>query len=125
MTTTGSLFASVLEELRIPYDFVDADEVVLSVLFSHTLPPHYIINNILGVNTEVDTKLCADKAYTYDLLEQVVAMPSTKSYLDPAGRYQEYKKFASQEEIILDIKNNFELPVIVKKKYGLYGFGSV
>ena len=50
-------------------------------------------------------------------------MPSTKSYLDPAGRYQEYKKFASREEIILDIKNNFELPVIVKKNTGSMGSG--
>ena len=123
MTTTGSIITTVLEKLKIEYHFVDNSEVVLAVTLAEGFPPHYIIYNILGINSESDTKLCADKAYTYELLSKCIEMPKTQSYLDPNGRYREYRQFSSQEKIVQDIKKNFQLPLIVKKNTGSMGSG--
>jgi len=124
MTTTGRIITEVLSNLGFIATFVDDDQVVLKINKPHSQKSHYVINNILGVNSESDTKLCADKSYTYNLLKRSVAMPFTKSYLDPSGsRYPEYLQFTSQEKVLEDIKKTFSLPIVVKKNTGSMGSG--
>lgn len=120
MTTTGTVLKDVLSELDIPYELVDEDRVVFA-LQTQAGKPHFIINNILGINSESDVKLCADKAYTHDILSDVVRMPKTKKYLDPEGPYSAYAQFSSLEAIYDNISSEFELPCVVKKNSGSLG----
>ena len=122
MTTSGKVLAAVATELGISHTCVDPDKVVFALQTPSGV--RYCINNSLGLNSEVDEKLCADKAYTYDVLHGVVSMPPTKKYLDPDGPYPEYAQFASVEEIVSDIVEQFEVPhnpVVLKKNSGSLG----
>ncbi|NCN51055.1 MAG: hypothetical protein GW762_01530 [Candidatus Pacebacteria bacterium] len=124
MTKTGTILSQVLDALKIPYSLVDADESVIAFKPPGTTTVRYVINTIMGVNSESDTRLCSDKAYTYDLIKDVVAMPETRRYLDPDGRYPDYHAFESQAEIIADIRQTFrEMPLIIKKNRGSMGNG--
>lgn len=119
MTSSGIVLQEVLDSLSIQYEFVDAEKV----LFKIALPNdryHYIINNILGLNSESDVKLCADKAYTYQLLSDVVKMPKTFSFLDPNGPYGEFSHF-DLAGIFSTVKEKFEYPVVIKKNAGSLG----
>lgn len=101
------------------YEFVDEE----NVLFKIALPNgsyHYIINNILGLNSESDVKLCADKAYTYQLLSDVVKMPKTLAFLDPNGPYGASAR-CDIPGIFSTISKKFEFPVVIKKNAGSLG----
>lgn len=119
MTTSGTVLAQALQESNIRYSHVDADEVVFAIQLGGR--QHFVVNNILGLNSESDVKICSDKAYTYDLLNDVVAMPHTKKYLDPEGPYASYAEFENLDDIRADIVENFEFPLIIKRNSGSLG----
>lgn len=121
MTSTGTLITTVLDELEVPYHFVDSEEVVIAIPSVREGQTYFIINTILGVNSESDTKLCLDKAYTYDVLHTVVRMPKTTKYLDPEGPYEAYRKHSTYQEVITAIQSSHSLPIIVKKNAGSLG----
>lgn len=119
MTTSGTVLSEVLQELDIQYSYIDTDEVVFAIELGDKT--HFIINNILGLNSESDVKICSDKAYTFDVLRDVVSMPHTKKYLDPDGPYARYAEFEHLDAILADTAENFVFPFIVKKNSGSLG----
>lgn len=121
MNSLGTVLVSVLTELQIPYKILDREEVVFALDLGRK-KPHYIVNTIMGVNSEFGTKICQDKWYTYQVLKNVVAMPVTYGYLDPAGRYGDIAEFGSIPEIVADIKEKFTAPLIIKANQGSFGY---
>lgn len=77
---------------------------------------HLCIANNLGLNDEVVEKICRDKAYTHDLLDDFIKMPNSSSYLDSQSPelYLSFTKFKSHQEIVDDIIKNNRLPLVLK-----------
>lgn len=68
-------------------------------------------------------QLFKDKDYVYHLFKNKVNLPKTLSFLSPYchERYQQYLIFKNIELMVEEIKNNFSLPVIIKKNAGSGG----
>lgn len=84
---------------------------------------HIMIDKCMGLNNESVAKICKDKFYHYSVLSPVVSMPKTMSFVDPdpAGPYVRFSAYTHINEIVPVIRNNFELPVIVKRNSGSTG----
>ncbi|MBD3250764.1 MAG: hypothetical protein GF381_04335 [Candidatus Pacebacteria bacterium] len=119
MSIATSLLTQVADELAIPYSLVGNN--CSFVRLELPLHDHYLINTHLGLVSDADQRIARDKAYHYQLLKDVVAMPVTRSYLDPATRYQQDLKFDSVDKIVADIQSNLTLPLIIKKNRGQEG----
>src|SRR5688572_25443975 len=116
MITATTLITQAARELGVSYEFIDDAEAFLYLQFGQKR--HYIINNTLGLISNVDQKIARDKNYQYLLLKDVIDLPRTKSYLDWSSKYGEFAKFKSIETIAADILNEFSLPVIIKRNQG-------
>ncbi len=108
-------------ELGIPYSQIGSNEAMLSLLFG--TETHMMLNNAFGLNTDAQMKISVDKYYLYELLFPSVLMPLTRSYIDPhaTDHNAPFVTYTSEEEICTDIKNSFQLPVIVKRNSGTQG----
>ncbi len=108
------------KKLGISYSFIDEHESVLVLHFPHK--EHFVINTKLGLISNAEETLGLDKAYQYALLAGKIAMPKTKSYVDPASKkYQPFAEFSTQADIQTDIEKSFSFPVIVKMNRGSEG----
>lgn len=85
------------------------------------------VHSRLPFNTESVSYMARDKAYTHYLLEGVVRMPRMRDYFNPnsISKWQEYREYASQTEIVNDIIKKFSFPVIIKPNHGSFGEGVV
>ncbi len=86
--------------------------------------PFYFTNVRVPINNESVAAICLNKVYAYWLLEKELPMPKTKSYLDPDAKDDDVRKnaeFKTQKQIVSDILNNFEMPLIVKMNSGAQG----
>ncbi len=120
MTSSGKILKEVLDEQGISYSFVDDHKVVFAINTPRG-GRQYVINNIWGINSASDVKLCADKAYAYDLISDVVAMPRTQAFLDPQSIYAEGVAHQTQADVVTAIRQSFILPVVIKKNSGSLG----
>jgi len=116
---TTNLIAKACQELNINFSFTTKNRTVLTI----HLPKrdHFIINSNLGLISSTKAQLCLDKAYQYEILNSVVNMPVTTSYLDPHSKYSEFAKHKSHQQIIKDIEDKFSFPMIIKKNTGTEG----
>lgn len=108
------------EGLGIEYKVLDEHSNFIEIC---STPAHYFIQTKTPLSTSDFVEICKDKDYTYKLLKDFVRMPKTKSYLDPyiAPEYDEYRGFASYDQILTDIQKEFSLPLIIKKNKGSVG----
>ncbi len=83
-------------------------------IFSNWTPP---------VNPHSIGNLCSDKDFLYAAMSPYVHMPKTLSFLDPKipKVYDEYARCSTYEEIVGQIENNFDYPLIVKRNRGTRG----
>jgi len=116
---TTNLIAKACKELNINYSYVTKNKTVLAI----HLPKkdHFIINSNFGLISSTKAHLCLDKAYQNELLNTVINIPATTSYLDPYSKYQEFAKFKTHQEIINNIEKKFTYPIIIKKNTGTEG----
>ena len=84
---------------------------------------YYFIVNETPLNSSMAARIAADKAYTHELLHDVIRMPKTEVFIDPNGdeRYEDYMEEDSYREIGNRIAESFELPLIIKKNSGANG----
>lgn len=110
-------------QLGLTYRFFDKEENLLQVTFSWGV--EYFQINKTPFNREVIMSLFRDKKHTYYLLNDLIRMPKTQSYLDfnvpPA--YQHYCEQHSIPEIISSVRQQFEFPIVVKCNSGALGIG--
>lgn len=68
-------------------------------------------------------KVCADKEFTYHLLNDVIRMPMTVGYFDPGthSKFNNYKTHHNLAQIVNSIEESFTYPLICKMNQGLRG----
>jgi len=108
------------DKLGIKWEFIDKYKIALKI---YTKPVRFMLFSINPFLDFTTSKILKDKDFTHQLVQDVVKMPRFKSYLNPNinPKYEEYKKFDSVAEIIVDIEKSFSYPVIIKKNKGSAG----
>lgn len=116
---TTNLIATACKALNLNVSFVTKNKTVLAIKLPDRI--HYIINSNLGLISSTEAYLCIDKAYQYEILNEVINIPPTISYLDPFSKYSDFAPYKSHQEIENQIVNNFSFPVVIKKNTGTEG----
>jgi glutathione synthase/RimK-type ligase-like ATP-grasp enzyme len=112
--------AEACRQLNIPFQFLDKNQNFIAVQLAK---PYYFINFTSPFGRHDIAKICRDKDFCHQLLQDTIRMPDTKGWLDPFCR-QEYQHYAAQgsyEAIATEIEDQFALPVIVKRNQGSRG----
>lgn len=117
--TTTNLIIKVCQKLGVEFSKATKNSSVLELKSSNGI--HFIINSNLGLISSTQAQLCIDKAYQYEILNQIIASPKTISYLDPYSQFGHFAKIKSHKKIIADIKENFSFPIVLKKNTGSEG----
>ncbi|MEH2161505.1 MAG: YheC/YheD family protein [Nostoc sp.] len=116
-----SLLLKACENLNINYEIIHPTENLVKIKLNNK--QHYFCNYSTPIINQALAQIIKDKEYTYHILKKKVKLPKTVGFLSPFCdlQYKIYLKFPSFEDIILEIKNNFETPVIVKRNSGSSG----
>lgn len=108
-------------ELKLPYEFISENKAFIAVTIEGN--KHYFIANDTPFNSAMTRRICQDKGYTYELLNNTINMPKTEQYVDPdpPAPYEAYASFRDFEPIKADILKHLSLPLILKKNSGSVG----
>lgn len=85
---------------------------------------YFFVNFTMPFNNDSVSRICKDKEFAYRLLKDVIRMPATLGFFDPAyedERFAQFKKERSVAEITRKILSAFSLPMIVKMNAGTRG----
>ncbi|NCN03671.1 MAG: alpha-L-glutamate ligase [Candidatus Pacebacteria bacterium] len=116
---TTNLIATACKELNLDFSFVTKNKTIVAIKLPDKI--HYIINSNLGLINSTEAHLCIDKAYQYEILNKVVNIPPTISYLDPFSKYGNFAPYKTHQEIEDQIISDFSLPIVIKKNTGTEG----
>lgn len=107
--------------LGLSFKQIDQEGLFLSVKINNK--NQYFISNQVPLNNHLTGMIIKDKFRTYQLLNKLIKMPKTISFMDPHVKelYQPYLKEKSLEEIANKIKSEFDNPVVIKKNSGSQG----
>jgi glutathione synthase/RimK-type ligase-like ATP-grasp enzyme len=115
------LLLQACKNLNISYEIIYPAENLLKIKLNNK--QHYFCNYSTPLINQAVAQIIKDKEYTYHILKQKVKLPQTVGFLSPFCelKYKMYLKFPSFQDIILEIKDKFETPVIVKRNSGSGG----
>ncbi|MDF5738363.1 MULTISPECIES: ATP-grasp domain-containing protein [unclassified Nostoc] len=121
MLDNVSLLLQACENLNISYEIIYPAENLIKIKLNNK--PHYFCNYSTPLINQAVAHLIKDKEYTYHVLKKKVKLPRTLGFLSPFCdmQYKIYLKFPNIQDIVLEIKRNFETPVIVKRNSGSSG----
>ncbi|MEH2325264.1 MAG: YheC/YheD family protein [Nostoc sp.] len=121
MLDNVSLLLQACENLNISYEIIQPAENLIKIKLNNK--HHYFCNYSTPLINQAVAKIIKDKEYTYHILKQKVKLPRTVGFLSPFCdlQYKNYLKFPSFPDIIVEIKDKFETPVIVKRNSGSSG----
>ncbi|MHC5775438.1 ATP-grasp domain-containing protein [Nostoc sp.] len=121
MLDNVSLLLQACENLNISYEIIHPAENLVKIKLNSK--PHYFCNFSTPLINQAVAHLIRDKEYTYHILKEKVKLPRTVGFLSPFCdiQYKIYLKFPTIQDIVLEIKENFETPVIVKRNSGSSG----
>ncbi|MEH2004960.1 ATP-grasp domain-containing protein [Nostoc sp.] len=121
MLDNVSLLLQACENLNISYEIIYPAENLIKIELNNK--PHYFCNYSTPLINQAVAHLIKDKEYTYHVLKKKVKLPRTLGFLSPFCdmQYKIYLKFPNIQDIVLEIKRNFETPVIVKRNSGSSG----
>ncbi|MEH2061320.1 MAG: YheC/YheD family protein [Nostoc sp.] len=116
-----SLLLKACENLNITYEIIHPAENLVKIKLNNK--QHYFCNYSTPLINQSVSHLIKDKEYTYHVLNQKIKLPRTLGFLSPFCdiEYKVYLKFPTIQDIVLEIKENFETPVIVKRNSGARG----
>jgi len=116
MISNIECLVTACKELNISYSFLDKNQNCVAV---GTEPFSFFINASNPLNDESVAVLIKDKEFAYNALKDIVRMPETRAYFDPAhDEYGLYKTFNSHKETAEDILKSFALPIMIKRNKG-------
>jgi glutathione synthase/RimK-type ligase-like ATP-grasp enzyme len=104
--------------LEIPYEtYHESNNVVL------VAKKHFFVNWAVPLISYSLGRLCTDKEYSYTLLRDSLAMPSTIGFLDPKVEtiHQNYVQHLHIRDMVCSAQDAMPLPVIVKRNSGSHG----
>lgn len=115
------LLLQACKNLNISYEIIHPAENLLKIKLNNK--QHYFCNYSTPLINQAVAQIIKDKEYTYHILKQKVKLPRTVGFLSPFCelKYKMYLKFPNFQDIILEIKDKFETPVIVKRNSGSGG----
>ncbi|MBD2725817.1 ATP-grasp domain-containing protein [Nostoc sp. FACHB-892] len=115
------LLLKACENLNINYEIIHPAENLVKIKLNNK--QHYFCNYSTPLINQAVAQIIKDKEYTYHILKQKVKLPKTIGFLSPFCdlQYKIYLKFPSFQDIILEIKDKFEIPVIIKRNSGSGG----
>ncbi|MCC5602738.1 ATP-grasp domain-containing protein [Nostoc favosum] len=121
MLDNVSLVLQACKNLNISYEIIHPAENLIKIKLNNK--HHYFCNYSTPLINQAVSHLIKDKEYTYHALNKKVKLPRTLGFLSPFCelQYKMYLKFPSFQDIILEIKDKFETPVIVKRNSGAGG----
>ncbi|WP_392535382.1 RimK family alpha-L-glutamate ligase [Nostoc sp. C117] len=121
MLDNVSLLLQACDNLNISYEIIYPTENLIRIKLNNK--HHYFCNYSTPLINQAVSKIIKDKEYTYHILNKKVKLPRTIGFLSPFCdiQYKMYLKFPTIEDIILEIKEQFETPVIVKRNSGSSG----
>ncbi|QMS88439.1 ATP-grasp domain-containing protein [Nostoc edaphicum CCNP1411] len=121
MLDNVSLLLQACNNLNISYEVIHPAENLIKIKLNNK--PHYFCNYSTPLINQAVSHLMKDKEYTYHVLNKKVKLPRTIGFLSPFCdiEYKIYLKFPTIQNIVLEIKENFETPVIVKRNSGSSG----
>jgi glutathione synthase/RimK-type ligase-like ATP-grasp enzyme len=112
--------AMACDQLNIPYQYYDKNHNFIAITLDQI---YYFANASTPLNSHSIAKICKDKQFTYQVIQDVVRMPRTSGFLNPDcdPKFHKYLTHFSIEEITKAITESFLLPVIIKKNAGSQG----
>ncbi|MBD2563376.1 MULTISPECIES: ATP-grasp domain-containing protein [Nostoc] len=121
MLDNVSLLLKVCENLNISYEILHPSENLVKIKLNSK--QHYFCNYSTPLLNQAVAHLLKDKEYTYHVLNKKVQLPRTVGFLSPFcdTKYKIYLKFPTIQDIVLEIKEKFETPVIIKRNSGAGG----
>ncbi|MDZ8260082.1 ATP-grasp domain-containing protein [Nostoc sp. ChiQUE01b] len=121
MLDNVSLLLKACKNLNISYEIIHPAENLIKIKLNNKL--HYFCNYSTPLINQAVAYLIKDKEYTYHVLKKKIKLPRTVGFLSPFCdiEYKIYLKFSTIQDIVLEIKENFETPVIVKRNSGASG----
>lgn len=125
MLTNIKMLLQACKKLSIEYEILHHNQNLVKVIISdrHHTREHYFTNYSTPLIPQSIGEIFKDKQYFYQVFQDVVQMPRTRSFISPYcdKKYIEYLEFPSISEIGAEIQRDFNLPVIVKRNRGSGG----
>ena len=121
MLDNVSLLLQACKNLNISYEIFQPAENLIKIKLNNK--HHYFCNYSTPLINQALAHLIKDKEYTYHVLNKKVKLPRTVGFLSPFCdiQYKIYLKCPTIPDIVLEIKEKFETPVIVKRNSGSSG----
>ncbi|RCJ33041.1 alpha-L-glutamate ligase [Nostoc punctiforme NIES-2108] len=121
MLDNVSLLLKACKNLNISYEILHPSENLIKIKLNSK--QHYFCNYSTPLLNQAVAHLLKDKEYTYHVLNKKVKLPRTVGFLSPFcdTKYKIYLKFSTIQDIVLEIKESFKTPVIIKRNSGASG----
>ncbi|MCL1489544.1 MAG: alpha-L-glutamate ligase [Pseudanabaena sp. Salubria-1] len=121
MLTNIKMLLGACKKLSIEFEILHPNQNLVKVKLSNR--EYYFTNYSTPLIPQSLAEIFKDKQYFYQVFRDVVKMPRTVSFISPYcdQRYKEYLRYSTTDDIIAEIENSFELPVIVKRNRGSGG----
>jgi len=121
MLTNIKMLLAACNKLAIEYQILHPHQNLVKVNIGDR--DFFFTNYSTPLTPQSIAEIFKDKQYFYQVFQDVVKMPRTLSFVSPYcdRKYQEYLKFSSIDQIINEIENNFDLPIIIKRNRGSGG----
>jgi len=105
------------EELSVPYEILDKNGNFLKI------SGEFFVNGRMPFNNGSLDTIARDKDFTHKLLENQIQMPKNIAYINPDcdQKYSSYIQYKNLEEILDNVEENFNYPVVVKMNRGRMG----
>ncbi len=125
MLTNIKMLIKACKRLSIEYEILHRNQNLVKVKIGdrHNIRDYYFTNYSTPLISQSIAEIFKDKQYFYQVFQDVVKMPRTRSFVSPYcnEKYIEYLEFSSIDEIIEEIQRDFDLPIIVKRNRGSGG----
>lgn len=121
MLTNIRILLKACQALSIEYEVLHPNQNLVKVKVNGC--DYYFTNYATPLTPQAIAEIFKDKQYFYQVFQDVVKMPYTRSFISPYcdQKYRDYLKFVTITEIVEEIARCFELPIIVKRNRGSAG----
>jgi len=121
MLTNIKMLIAACKKSEIKYEILHPNQNLVKVITGDR--EYFFTNYSTPLTPQSVAEIFKDKQYFYQVFQDVVQMPRTVSFISPYcdEKYLEYLEFTSVDQIVSQVEQKFELPVIVKRNRGSGG----
>ncbi|MBD2175696.1 alpha-L-glutamate ligase [Pseudanabaena sp. FACHB-1998] len=121
MLTNIKMLIAACKKSEIKYEILHPNQNLVKVILGDR--EYFFTNYSTPLTPQSVAEIFKDKQYFYQVFQDVVQMPHTVSFISPYcdEKYLEYLEFISIDQIVTQVKEKFDFPVIVKRNRGSGG----